>query len=191
MEANISVILLALGVTVVVPQLASAPRQGLESITDPVAYAVYASVLRTAWPDSKATLLLMEETEDIKDIENCTSVFSGDPDWSAVVTRFRQENTAVRALERRLPVDFSYRIVPRAEIDADDARLALKYPGTWNRRPESMEFAAVSAVGFDSTKTKAMVYVRLRSSGQLHVRELRYGNWVVPKLKYGCGGWVI
>lgn len=76
-----------------------------------------------------------------------------------------------------LPVDIPYRLIPRAEIVADDARLALKYPGQWQRRPESIEYAAVSAVGFNATKTKAIVYVRLRSNGGLYWIEKRRGKW--------------
>jgi hypothetical protein len=46
---------------------------------------------------------------------------------------------------------------------ADDARLGRMYPGTMQYRPESMKYAAVSAVGFNAGKTKAIVSVRLRS----------------------------
>jgi hypothetical protein len=66
-----------------------------------------------------------------------------------------------------------YRLIPLAEIKADDARLEQEYPGGWQRRPGSMEFAAVSAVGFNTAKTKALVYIRLRS--QIHLMELREG----------------
>jgi hypothetical protein len=64
---------------------------------------------------------------------------------------------------------------------ADDARLTLKYQGTWQPRPESMKYAAVSAVGFNASKTKAIVSVRLRSMRgmvDIHFMEMREGKWV-------------
>jgi hypothetical protein len=66
--------------------------------------------------------------------------------------------------------------------------LAIKYPGPWQRRPEAVEYAAVSAVGFNSMKTKAIVYVRLRSSGNFYFMEKRAGKWTnAPHA--GCG-WI-
>jgi hypothetical protein len=56
----------------------------------------------------------------------------------------------------------------------------------WQRRPESMEYAAVSAVGFNPAKTKAIVYVRLRMSGSIHSMELLEGKWVPAKHRNGC-----
>jgi hypothetical protein len=50
-----------------------------------------------------------------------------------------------------------------------------------------MEYAAVSAVGFNPAKTKAMVYLRLRMSGGMRFLELRNGNWV--NALGGCG-WI-
>jgi len=191
MRAGISAILVVAGVSAAVTQLLGAPQPGGDTITDPVAYAVYASVLPIVWPDSNGTLLLIRETEGPNGIEPCLSAVSAEPEWSSVATNFTYENTTVRTLEPGLPVGFAYRLVPRAEIAADDARLVLKYPGTWHTRPESIEYAAVSAVGFDVTKTKALVYVRLRSKGNLYARELRDGSWVLATLKNGCSGWIV
>jgi hypothetical protein len=162
--------------------------QQLDLITDQDSYAVYAAVVPTAWAAvSREMLLLQRETEEIEAVRTCVpSVMPADPEWDAVESNFKQENARTRVLQRTLPIDIPYRLIPRAEIQADDARLALKYPGIWQRRPESMEYAAVSAVGFNPTKTKAMVYVRLRSSGGIHSRELREGKWVVGK-RNGCG----
>ena len=52
-----------------------------------------------------------------------------------------------------------------------------------------MEFAAVSAVGFNAAKTKALVYIRLRGSGQIHLMERRDGVWVGFKGGQRCG-WI-
>ena len=165
-------------VAVVPPGAATQP---LEHVTDPDAYAIYAVLLPRVWAQtgqtaSKTMLLLQQETETSS---RCKSVPVSDPEWVTVESHFKQENTRTRLLQPLLPIDyrtFYYRLVPRAEIQADDARLALKYPGIWQRRPESMEYVAVSVVGFNPAKTKAMVYVRLRDSGQIHAMERREGQ---------------
>jgi hypothetical protein len=189
--ANTFVIALA---TVVFGQFPNAARPQFESVKDADAYAVYAAVVPTVWATkSKDALLLQQETEGIEAMSTClssSSAVTAEPDWNVVEMNFKQANAKTRVLERALPVDIPYRLIPRADILADDARLALKYPGTWQRRPESMEYAAVSAVGFNPTKNKAIVYVRLRSRGNIHNLELRDGKWAVARRSRGCGGWV-
>jgi hypothetical protein len=174
-------------VTVALVQSSRAGTQ-LDPVTDPDAYAIYAVLVPQAWARvSKDTLLLQRETEAPP--SRCgSSGPASDHEWVAIENNFDQENTRIRLLQAMLPIDISYRLIPGAEIQADDARLALKYPGIWQRRPESMEYAAVSAVGFNPTKTKAMVYVRLRSSGNVHAMEIREGRWVGAQ-RPGCG-WI-
>ena len=108
--------------------------------------------------------------------------------WDGVQKDFDRQNTNVWTLRPVLPLG-DYRLIPRAEIEADDARLQREYPGIWQRRPGSMEFAAVSAVGFNAAKTKALVYIRLRSSGQIHLMERRDGQWVASRGGLRCG-WI-
>jgi hypothetical protein len=86
-----------------------------------------------------------------------------------------------------LPVSIPYHFVAEAEIKADDARLALIYPGHWQRCPESMDYLSVSAVGFNPSKTKAMLYQQVRNGGDLYLLELRSGSWVsAPSKRHGC-----
>jgi hypothetical protein len=184
MRLRFASIFVSATVTVAIVQPPGAATQQLEHVTDPDAYAIYAVLVRQAWATrSKDTLLLQQETETSSLCRSSVPV--SDPEWVAVENNFKQENARGRLLERLLPIDISYRLVPRAEIQADDARLALKYPGIWQRRPGSMEYAAVSMVGFNPTKTKAMVHVRFRSSGGVHAMELRDGRWVDAQ-RGGC-----
>jgi len=167
--------------------LPPAISQQLDPITDPEAYAVYAAVLPRMWTNvSKEPLLLQQETDTYME---CSS---RSPDreigWAAVERSYNAENGRARLLRPMLPVNIPYRLIPRAEIAADDARLALKYPGQWQRRPESMEYAGVSAVGFDASKTKAIVYVHLRSEGGVYWIEKRLGKWE-HRARGGCS-WI-
>jgi len=170
------------------PPLLDASGQELEPVVDPDAYAVYASILPAVWPSSDGALLLQRETEGIRAITTC---LFGDDDWSGVEANFKRANETTRLLQARLPLASPYRLIAHADIATDDKRLALKYPGIWQRRPESMEFAAVSSVGFDETKTRALVYVRLRSEGKLYALELSDGHWVRAKRVKGCSGWIV
>jgi hypothetical protein len=96
----------------------AAPRQ-LDPITDADAYLVYAAAIPQTWEDvSKDVLLLQQETERMEDWwSNCLpSITNAGPGWDAIAVAFRQENVRVRVLDRLLPVDTPYRLVPRAEI---------------------------------------------------------------------------
>jgi hypothetical protein len=109
-------------------------------------------------------------------------------EWQAARDSFLRENERVRLLQPRR-LELPHRLISRADIDADDARLALKYPGGWQRRPGSMEYAAVSVVGFNAARNRAIVYLRFRSSGGPHYLEKRDGSWVHAKLPFGVGSW--
>ncbi len=153
-----------------------ATAQEPEPITDSDSYVLFAMVLKAEWRNaSKEPLLLQRETDIAPQCH--VSVPASDPDWVAVENNFKQENARVRVLQPQLPIDMPYRLIPREEIVADDARLARKYPGIMNVRPESMEYAAVSAVGFNYARTRAIVYVRLRNHGTMQKMELREGKW--------------
>jgi hypothetical protein len=175
-------VIVALPLAVAHFPMATPPQ--LERITDPEAYAVYAAILPREWTHvSKDPLLLQQETDTV------IACHSGSPPgeigWAAVENSFNAENARVRVLRRLLPIDLPYRLIPRVEIAADDARLAVKYPGTWQRRPESIEYVAVSAVGFNATQTKAIVYMHLRDRGGVYWIEKRQGKWD-PTPRGGC-----
>jgi hypothetical protein len=54
-----------------------------------------------------------------------------------------------------------------------------------------MEFAAVSAVGFNADKTKAIVLVQVRDQGAVRALERRDNGWV-PAYVTGIGcGWIV
>ena len=159
-----------------------------DPITDPIAYAIYAKVLPARWAGIlKGPMLLRQETW----VPSGCSIFGvarDDPEWVAIEDDFRRANLRVRILQPVLPIDIPYRLIPQAEINAEGARLAAKYPGIWNRRPEQTDYASVSAVGFNPTKTKAVVHVSVGQSGEYVGMELRDGTWV--EARGGCG-WII
>ena len=179
--------LVALAVLVVGLQGTSASLPQAEAITDPDAYSIYRTLLPRMWRNhSKDPILLVIETEPI-DL-SCTPP-NPPPEWQEVEKDFKKQNATTRHLLPTIQLEVPYRFIPRAEIAADDARLEKLYPGIWQRRPDSLEFIAVSAVGFNAAKTKAMVYVRMRSSGDVHSMERQGEQWVGAKSRGVCG-WI-
>jgi hypothetical protein len=161
--------------------------QNLDYVTDPEAHRIYAAVVPPMWATrSKDPVVLRRETEDVQAMTHCRSFTpSPDPEWGSVEKNFWQENARRKVLPAALPFNEPYRLITLAEIEAIDAKLAIKYPGIYNERPESPPYAAVSAVGFSADKTKAMVYVRLRGRGEVRGLELRDGQWLADKSS-GC-----
>jgi hypothetical protein len=112
---------------------------------------------------------------------------ASDADWRAAEDAFTSANSRSWRFMASFPTDISYRFISRAYLQADDARLAIKYPGMWQRRPESIEYAAVSVVGFNPAKTKAVVYAQGRGRDNTCYQEKRDGLWVDSKHDV-CGG---
>jgi len=172
-------------------QVSGGAPQILDPKTDHDAYAVYATLLQPD-PDGegnmKPPILLQAETEGPPRCAEFLAGMSGE--WAEVANNFRRENSRVRLLQAGVPMRIEYRLVPRDEILADDARLAAKDPRRSNApRPGSIKYIAVSAVGFNAAKTKALVYVRFRTahfSDAVLMKELKEGKWVTgPR---SCGG---
>jgi hypothetical protein len=175
---------LVIGIVILaMAQATTAPA--VRPLSDPEAYAIYATLLPEVWKGShsKEMILLVQETEN----GSKCRVPPLPEGWEGVQDDFNEQNRGVWALQMALPLVLPYCLIPRADIDADDARLAEQYPGIWQRRPGSLEFVAVSAVGFNASKTKALLHVRLRGSGQIYLMELHDGVWVGSKQGLGCG----
>jgi hypothetical protein len=154
----------------------------LKPITDPDAYAIYAALISEMWQSDKL-LFIAQETEGTPRCQPSRLVPGG---WQVVEADFKRQNGSVWKVQAILPKTVHYFIVPRADIEADDARLALRYPGRWQQRPGSVSFAAVSAVGFNAERTRAMVNVRLRGSGGLFLMDYREDRWVISPTIWGC-----
>jgi hypothetical protein len=159
----------------------------LDARTEPAAYAIYSAVLQEAWKDQRVPILLQQETETV--VMGCDGFLPRlTGEWVDVATDFQRQNARARMLQPALSVTVPYHLIPGAEIEADDARLAKAYPGGWQRRPGSMEYWAVSAIGFNRERTKAVLYVRSRMAGGIHRWELKAGKWTEARLE-ACG-WI-
>jgi hypothetical protein len=163
------------------------PAQPLDLRAESTTYAVYAAVLASAQPP----VILMRETEWTA--SRCSALVSElSGEWREVAQDFRDRNARTWLLQPGASLGFAYRLISRPEIEADDARLAKEYPFRSNApRPGSIKYIAVSAVGFNAARTKALVYVRERTA---HVSDglspwiLSGGSWVRDPNGQSCAG---
>jgi hypothetical protein len=148
-----------------------------QSPTPPIgeeAQAIYAVLLPPMWDArSKGVLLLQRET--VTPYPCVGTAIPFDAEWEALEKTYAA-NTRVQALPPTLRLGVPYQFVAQATIAAEDARLKRKYPG-YNGLPGATPYAAVSAVGFNAARTRAIVYVRLRDGGEVYSMEKRDGVW--------------
>jgi len=155
--------------------------QGLDFITDSEANAIYAVVVPEMWASTsrpKDLIMLRQETEDVSamGVSACGSWLPRkDPEWVEIWKNFLQENARRKVLPLALPISQPYRLITLAEIEQINARLGLQVPGD---QPDDPPYVAVSAIGFNSDKTKAIVYVRVRNRGRWSGMERRDGKWI-------------
>jgi hypothetical protein len=175
------------------PTLLVMPQDsGATSVEDPEAYAVYASLLSNEWTVRVAhakTLVFQEETGT-----NWRCLPSGKPleeDWRALVDSLRSENAKPRRLRAGFPLGTPYLVVPSADITASfhdvPNDLNFGWGGFYKRYPDSGGFMVVSAVGFDVSRKRAMVYMAhscgsLCGGGTHHLLEKVDGAWREARL---------
>lgn len=134
-------------------------------LIDPDAYRVYAALLPNEWTVRAAhakTLVFEEETSTPR---MCAEPSGGmlETEWRDVLEDFRHQNASPKRLGPGMDLGIPYVVVPRADIRAlftpqkNDPNLG--WTGFYNAYPDSGGYLMVSAVGFNSQKTRAMVYM--------------------------------
>ena len=146
-------------------------------MTDADAHAIYALLVPAMWARSGSKGVLLLQRETVTPYVCRGRPAPHDPEWDAIETSYAQANPPVQLLPITLHLGVPYRFVAQSTIAAEDARLKRKYPG-YNSLPGATPYAAVSAVGFNRARTRAIVYVRLRDRGEVHSLEKRDGRWV-------------
>lgn len=163
-----------------------------ESYDDPEAYAVYAEVLPKIWNwelHEPPSLVFQEETEShrggtVKDL--CVK---GDAEfqkaWGSTLKAYVSVNQTSKRLQRHFPIDKSYVLVSKGEIYTLIRQ--SNWDGFYARYPEAKSFVSVSAVGFNTEKTKAMLTMTyqcgsLCMEGTYYLMEKKNGKWVQAHL---------
>ena len=116
--------------------------------------------------------------------ETVTGVSCGEPpfrqtgEWAEVERDFQQQNTVQRLLQHALPSSFQYSFIRRSEIEADNALRQRQDSKSLLSGPGPIRFVAVSSVGFNRDRTKAMASVHPAGGGfSIEKWELKDGKW--------------
>ncbi|HEX2712963.1 MAG TPA: hypothetical protein VHM88_12255 [Candidatus Acidoferrales bacterium] len=168
------------------------------------AYEIYAVLLpeEWTWKYAKAeSLVIQQETEtypDSPDQQECLP--SGEEflaNFGDVLENYKKANASRKLLARGFPIEKPYDLVPRKEIMG---LIAIKegmhdWSAFYARYPRSRGYIQVSAVGFNSDKTTAIVYVGhscggLCGGGTYHLLEKIDGKWRRSKVKAVTCAWV-
>ena len=165
--------------------------QTVAKVEDPDAYAVY-SVVFTPEPGEKPAkprrLIIRAETSDYPR-------FSSEPDGCLepdsenearlrpLIDSYRKANKIRSVLQQKFNFPFEYELVPSETIDGF---FKSKGPGGWagfyKRFPNSGGYVEMSAVGFNSDKTLALMYAGhscggLCGGGAYHFFKKVDGKW--------------
>jgi hypothetical protein len=163
-------------------QAGNVPQPGIV-IDDPEAYAVYASVLpaRFSSGDNDLThVALLQETRANMD---CLPKFG--PEWNPVLESYKIENSRVRTLLPGFTLGLPYTLISSAELNSLRAAGGAPTEPVFARFPNG-KILSLSAVGFDKSKTRALVTISydcgFDCGGGWHVlREKDGGRWGQPK----------
>lgn len=182
-------VLISLTLTASRPQTQSQQKDPPQPYTVPEAYQVYSAILAGRIREAKLSRILI--AQETRAEPNCLKPDSEDKQAiDPAIADYTDQNRKTWLLRWNLQIDIPYEIVPREAIDS-----LLRGPGgSWGlferRYPEMDGWIDLSAVGFNSDKTVAVVSIthdRSESgSGNLSAFKLEDGQWVAFG-SFGCG----
>ena len=185
--------------------------QTYQIIDDSEAYAVYASVVRTRFSEGErplTALTLLQETRAGADCVPQEKDKKLQPEWRSVVWSYRRENARIRIIREGFDFGVPYSIVTGAQLrqlmrdagyakqsplsNASGADVFARFPGG--------RLVALSAVGFNTDKTRAMVAIQadcfpswtpgseqaVCQRGRHVALEKKGGRWNIVEVHVGC-----
>ena len=164
-------------------------RLTLRPVADPEAYAVYSSLLPQEWLVRTAHAKVLVFQSETATYNGCLPTGKSllARDWQQVLGNYALENTEPRLLVPGKSLLIPYVVVPREQIEAAFQKPAANDNSFgWARfhqqYPESHGYMQLSAVGFNPSKTRALVYVShhcggLCGGGTHHLLEKVNGAW--------------
>ena len=134
-----------------------------ETYLDPEAYVVYGAVLPENWAFGNwfrraDALIIEQETQKDGRLPGCLPSVTGPREaWRDALESYKKENQSPKLLARQFPIDKHYELVPGSVIA--EAFKGKGWNGFYERYPHSEGIINLSAVGFNSDRTKALVFV--------------------------------
>jgi hypothetical protein len=170
------------------------------SYCQPEAYPVYAAVLQGLRPNLYGKpLIIIRETVTVAGIalvkQYCDPRLQRLP--ADVPEDFNRKNKAQMLISRKIPIETPYELISREELNNISQGSGRSVVGFWEhfyqRYPGSGGYTSLSAVGFNSTRTEALVYVAHRcgslcGSGEYVFLQKQNGQWAGHAVQ-GCG-WI-
>lgn len=159
---------------------------------DSDAYTVYAVIIADEWPVQVAKarrLVIQSETEDYPPIggekrQLCLKPAAGEEaTLGPLIKAYEEANRQTQLLQRKLELSYEYELVPRETIRALFKGNGLEgWKDFYAKYPNSGGDIQLSAVGFNSDKTLALVYVGhscggLCGGGSYHLLKRTDDKW--------------
>jgi hypothetical protein len=194
---NPGLLLLPLFLTavVVVSPMRSDTNQSRKSpvpYEDPEAYEAYSAILTmgSGWQDSKSLVILQDIPPKDWPIGSPRGALQGDAEFTkqfdGIFKSFEEANIPPLLWQYHFAIAKPYQIVSAAELETAFRQAAVHHDGWEGFRqtfPDSSGYLILSAVGFNSEKTIALIYVDYRCGGlcgssRYYILEKRDGHWV-------------
>jgi hypothetical protein len=133
-------------------------------IDDTESYAVYAALLPNQWTVRVARAKILVFQQETTTHSRCMP--SGTPlevEWREVMESFRAENAEGGVILPGYDLGLPYVVVASADVRATFREVPndpmFGWSGFYKRYPDSGGFMQVSAVGFDTARARAVVYM--------------------------------
>jgi hypothetical protein len=120
---------------------------------DPDAYAVYATALAQAKPD-RARIILSETVAFPRCFPKGQAMSEGA--WAEAAQHYLAENKSPRTLRRSFDMKGAYVLLPMQDWKGYFQK--SDWAAFWKRYGEGSSYVRLSAVGFDGSRTKALLY---------------------------------
>jgi hypothetical protein len=178
-------------------------------IDDPESYAVYSVVLPIPFSSPEKAVDRFAILQETRSVTACPSAERLPQEWRPVLESYTKENTRVRRILPGFDVGLPYALVGLAEVKSllvqagnDGKTLRGGWPEAYAQFPNG-RLLAVSAVGFDQSRTRAMVVVQYNCGlsqnyqpfghdchgGRSILLQKQEGRWTLAKGVDSCG-WI-
>jgi hypothetical protein len=186
--------------------LVSALLQGEHLISQPTrvvddsdAYAVYASILPIGFSSGHKGVSRVALLQETRPKFTCPREETIGPEWREAWQNYKKENASVRTLLPTFDLGVPYSLVSLAEVKSllrQAGHDGKEIRGGWSEAYAGFpngKLLTVSAVGFDTLKTRAIVTLQYNCGLSIDPRSIEYdchGGWQIALLRVN-GRWVL
>jgi hypothetical protein len=184
-----------LGLLALAPLTVFAQPKAAETYKVPEAYEIYAMLLPKQWPVRVAHTRKMVIRAETDAYEMC---LKPEGEFAAIlgpaIANFLEVNKKSWVLEKAIPMDQPYEFVFAEELKAIFSEGIEGWKSFYQKYPDSGGYNLLSAVGFNSDKTVAVVYIAhwcggLCGGGEFEVLQKKNDKWQTMEWKGSRCSW--